>query len=262
MNYTWRIVLTLAGLFLTKRPLGAILGFLLGYYFDWKAAHRQQPSGKRVSENIRNQFLPFLFASLGYVAKSDGRISEAEVDHTEKIMEMYGFDTLTRKQAIEWFKSGSQPDNDYDKRLKDFAAIARFRPDVKKVMLEMLIGMALADGVIHPLEEQALLHIAVTLGVNKRLFQALLDQLKGQQAFRQSAGKSTSDALAEAYTALGVKPADDMATIKKAYRRRMSEHHPDKLMAQGVPEEVIKIATEKSQVIQAAYELICKHREK
>lgn len=259
MGYTWRIVLTLAGLILGKGIKGAVLGFIAGFYFDWRAAHKQT-SGKRVSENIRNQFLPFLFASLGYVAKSDGRISEAEVEHAEKIMQMYGFDILTRKQAIEWFKSGSRPDNDYEQRLKAFAAIARFRPDVKKVMLEMLIGMALADGVIHPGEEKALFDIAVALGVNQRLFRALLDQLKGQQAFRESSGKSQKDTLAEAYAVLGVKPGDDMAVIKKAYRKRMSEHHPDKLMAQGVPEEVIKIATEKSQVIQAAYELICKNK--
>ena len=66
--------------------------------------------------------------------------------------------------------------------------------------------------------------------------------------------------LSEAYKVLGVKETDDDQVIKKAYRKLMSEHHPDKLIAQGVPEEAIKMATEKAQTIQAAYELIKKHR--
>jgi DnaJ like chaperone protein len=40
----------------------------------------------------------------------------------------------------------------------------------------------------------------------------------------------------------------------------MSENHPDKLMARGVPEDMIKIATERSQEIQAAYEMIKRTR--
>jgi len=55
---------------------------------------------------------------------------------------------------------------------------------------------------------------------------------------------------------LGVTPQDSKADIKKAYRRLMSQHHPDKLVSKGLPEEMIKVATEKSQKIRDAYDLL------
>jgi DnaJ like chaperone protein len=48
--------------------------------------------------------------------------------------------------------------------------------------------------------------------------------------------------------------------LKRAYRKLMSENHPDKLIAKGVPEDMVKLATERSQEIQAAYEMVRKHR--
>jgi len=59
-----------------------------------------------------------------------------------------------------------------------------------------------------------------------------------------------------AYKVLGVDASDDKATVKRAYRRLMSQHHPDKLVSKGLPEEMIKLATDKTQHIQKAYELI------
>ncbi|NND89576.1 MAG: DnaJ domain-containing protein, partial [Granulosicoccus sp.] len=69
-------------------------------------------------------------------------------------------------------------------------------------------------------------------------------------------GGSGRLSVRDAYKALGVEPGDDKATIKRAYRRLMSQHHPDKLVSQGLPEEMIKLATDKTQNIQKAYERI------
>jgi len=62
--------------------------------------------------------------------------------------------------------------------------------------------------------------------------------------------------LKEAYAVLGITNAASKAEVKKAYRRQMNEHHPDKLVSKGMPEEMVKMATEKTQEIKAAYELI------
>ena len=75
------------------------------------------------------------------------------------------------------------------------------------------------------------------------------------------AGKANPvDALNEAYKALGVAKDSSDAVIKRAYRKLISQYHPDKLMGQGVPEDMIKMATEQAKEIQLAYDLIKKSR--
>ena len=73
-------------------------------------------------------------------------------------------------------------------------------------------------------------------------------------------GYTSASAIDAAYQALGVSKDDSDAEIKKAYRRLVREYHPDKLMGQGLPEEMIKEATVRSQEIQTAYDLIKKNR--
>ncbi len=261
MTYFGRIIGTILALLAFKNPVGIIIGFAIGYYFDRafsKVIRENQQAPDDDVHDIKVQFLPFLFTALGHLAKVDGRISEAEIHHVEEVMKHYGFDAAARDEAIRCFQEGAKQQNHFDDLLNAFLHAVRNKPDVKKIMLELLISLALADGLIHPKEESLLLKIAIALGVPERVFQLLLNQLKGQQTYSTS---TKENALGEAYKALGVNESDDIDTIKKAYRRLMSEHHPDKLIAQGVPEEAIKIATEKVQVIQSAYELIKKQRQ-
>ena len=75
-----------------------------------------------------------------------------------------------------------------------------------------------------------------------------------QGGYQQSSGPTLSDA----YKVLGVSENDDRNAVKRAYRRLMNEHHPDKLVAKGLPPEMMEMAKEKAQQIQAAYDLICK----
>lgn len=256
-----RIVLTLLFFWLSKNAFVAIVGFYLGLQVDrWfkRISVFVKPVDQKTVDSIKSEFLPFLFRGLGYLAKSDGRISEIEISHVEQLMNRYGFDVTVRAQAISWFKEGANERENFSFRLQEFAAIVANRPDIKKLMLELLIGLAVADGALHQQEEQALLTIAKAFGFNEAVFKLLLGQWRGQTGF----GESKQDTLKDAYQVLGVKETDDFSVIKKAYRRLMSEHHPDKLIAQGVPEEAIKMATEKSQMIQAAYEKIKKQQEK
>ena len=67
-------------------------------------------------------------------------------------------------------------------------------------------------------------------------------------------------ALEEAYKALGVTRDSSDAEIKRAYRKLMSQYHPDKLIGQGVPADMIAMATEQAKEIQLAHELIKKSR--
>jgi DnaJ like chaperone protein len=73
-------------------------------------------------------------------------------------------------------------------------------------------------------------------------------------------GATSESSIADAYKALGLTSESTDQEIKKTYRKLMSQNHPDKLMGQGLPEDMIKVATERSQEIQAAYDYLKKHR--
>ena len=83
----------------------------------------------------------------------------------------------------------------------------------------------------------------------------------GQQQSYAGGGRSAS-ALDTAYAALGVASDATDTEIKRRYRKLMSENHPDKLIAEGVPDELLRVATERAQEITAAYEVIQQARGK
>lgn len=266
-----RIIGLLLGLLAFKNMFGIIVGFLVGWYFD-KAMQQtlrdNRQNGNR--QQVQPLFMQLLFTTMGRLAKSDGRVSEEEISHVENVIKTMGLDANGRQQAIDWFRQGVQQSTDLNALLQDFAQLSRGRLQLRRALLEMLLQQAMIDGQLHPNEEQLLLQVAEALGVPAAAFRLILQQLKAQHNFHQhyqhqgqhNSGAYTvrKDVLAEAYQVLGVQAGDSDAVVKKAYRKRMSENHPDKLIAQGLPEAAIKQATEKSQVIQQAYETIKKHR--
>ena len=131
-----------------------------------------------------------------------------------------------------------------------------------QTLLVFLISLALADGTVDSNEQRVLESVASYLGYRPEQFAHLLSMVEAQSHFHDFTGATVpqQNQLADAYLALGVDSTCGDRELKQAYRRLMSEHHPDKLIARGVPEEMVKLATEKSQEIQAAYELIKNQR--
>ena len=85
-------------------------------------------------------------------------------------------------------------------------------------------------------------------------------QSSGQQRQSQNRTYSHADKLRDAYRILGISESSDAKAVKKAYRKLMNEHHPDKLMSKGLPRQALEIAKRKAQDIQAAYELVKKDK--
>ena len=92
------------------------------------------------------------------------------------------------------------------------------------------------------------------MGFEKYQFDSLLARLRGHANFEDE--NSLTKKLEAAYELLGVNRTCSEQELKKAYRRQMNQHHPDKLVAKGLPDEMIEIATQKTQDIKAAYEII------
>jgi len=238
---------------------GALLGFFVGSSIDRVriyGAGGMNPMRNAIRQAV---FLETIFISMGKLAKADGRVSQEEIDHVEQFMQKMGMTPQHRTQAIAWFKQGASPDFDITPIYDRFMAICGHTRNLKDVLLVYLIVMALADGHFHPAEEALLTDIAGRLGYGRETFQHLLDMVLNQSHF---AGQQADPAAAldDAYKALGVGKESTDAEVKRAYRKLMSQYHPDKLMGQGLPEDMIKMATEQAKEIQVAYDLIKKSR--
>jgi len=129
------------------------------------------------------------------------------------------------------------------------------------MLLVYLIVMALSDGSIDASEEQLLFEIARQLGYSRSEFQNILGMVLNQSHFAGDQPHSAS-ILEDAYKALGVGKESTDQEVKKAYRKLISQYHPDKLIGQGLPEDMIAVATKQAQEVQIAYDLIMKSRTK
>lgn len=242
--------------------IGALLGIMAGHFFDKGVGQAMGFDYGAQRAQLQKLFFETVFKLMGHLAKADGRISEAEVSQAEALMARLGLSAEHRQQAIELFKEGAAADFDLQATVSQFVATGGRSQNLPALLLEFLFSIAMADGELHPAEREVLVKTASILGINGRQFEQLLAMLMAQQGFQQRAGsegfrqQSSADTLREAYQALGVEPGDSDKDIKRAYRKLMSAHHPDKLIAQGVPEDMMKVATEKAQEIQAAYEVI------
>lgn len=281
-----RILGAFFGLFLGG-PIGAIIGFWLGYHFDrgldmnlnTPPPHSEEPPPTPGAQQL---FFQVCFEMMGYLAKSDGRVNEQEIQAARQIMHRLGLTPHQRQSAIAAFTAGKAAHYPWKERLQAFHSVYRYRWPIRQMFLEILLEAAYADGAIHPTERHLLDAIALRLGFSKGRLREIEERLMAEQNFqgffrdqqqqqwgrqqgryqeppRQAASK---DVLSEAYALLGAKASDSDAQVKRAYRKRMSEHHPDKLMAKGLPPDMIRLATEKSQMVQDAYETICRQRER
>lgn len=257
---------------------GAILGFIVGSAFT---AVRMVNGGtlfqSQQQKTLQQEaFVKTVFTLMGALAKADSRVSEAEIAQAETTIESMRFDSESRDQAIAYFKNGSSPDFDLEGTLSYFMEVSGKSAQLKYITVVYLIGIAFADSSIHPAEDKLMRTIASRLGYSEQAYEMLLNMVLGQSQFsrrgqssqgqnynqhrhsnsNRQAPPSSAIELASAYQALGVKAEDSDAVIKKAFRKLISEYHPDKLIGQGVPEDMVAVATQRTQEVQRAYQVI------
>jgi DnaJ like chaperone protein len=256
-----KIIAGLLG-FLVAGPLGLLVGLLVGHNFDKGLAGNLATLKPEQAARVRESFFETTFSVMGHIAKIDGRISAQEVAQAEMVMTQMGLDSSQRQRAIDLFKAGAESEFEVAPTINTFLEHCGKFANLKQTALLYLISLALADGSVHSREREALQGIAFQLGYSAAQFDHLLDMVTAQRSFggNRSSTISAGDQLSAAYRALGVDVACSDRELKTAYRRLMSEHHPDKLIAQGVPENMVKLATERSQDVQSAYEMLKKHR--
>jgi DnaJ like chaperone protein len=210
-------------------------------------------------ERVQAAFFTATFSVMGHIAKADGQVTPDEIKMAEAVMGQLGLDHDARGAAKKLFNEGKSPDFPIDDVLDQFRKEVHRRGTLIQMFLEIQLQAAYADGRLDPAEEQVLAHICQRLGVSLDKLKRLEDMLRhgfGQGGYQAPAQAHKGMTLDDAYAILGVNKGVNDTEVKKAYRRLMSQHHPDKLVAKGLPEEMIADATEKTQQIKDAYEKV------
>ena len=248
-------------------PLGAMIGAMIGHQMDKSSAGRQESFGYDPGSQERTQaaFFTATFSVMGHIAKADGHVSPQEIQLAEQMVSQMRLNKAQRKIAVALFNQGKEDDFILDEVLEQFRRECHRKTTLIQMFIEIQLQAAYADGVKDPAEEQVLRHICSVLGYPHAWLEQLESITFGQQHQYQQSGRSqfvSVEEISNAYKILGVDSQATEAEIKRAYRRLMNQHHPDKLISKGLPEEMVELATDKTQEIRKAYDLIKEQRKK
>ncbi|HET7798378.1 MAG TPA: co-chaperone DjlA [Nevskia sp.] len=220
--------------------------------------------------NVQSQFLDATFAVMGAMCKADGQVSANEIKVAEALFDQLRLSGEAREAAKRAFNRGKAPEFDLDAEVDRFAQVTRGQRVMQQLFLQVQVSAIAADGALHPAEHEMLLRIARRLGLSEHDVTMLEAMLRGGGPFGGGDGGSAGsggshrrndpNALADAYAVIGVPQTASDAELKKAYRLLMSQNHPDKLAAKGLPESMRAMAEEKTRQITAAYDRIEQHR--
>jgi len=204
--------------------------------------------------NIAQQeFIETTFSVMGAVCKADNVVTRDEINTVERVFDMLRMSGSQRELAKAAFGRGKQPGFDVDAMVDRFRTVSRGQRTIVQLFLQLQCMAVAADGQVHEAEHAMLVRIARRLGLSEvdvRRLEALL------RSGGNVPGGDPGDRLEDAYDALGVTSTASDAEVKRAYRKLISENHPDKLAARGLPESMRAVAEERSREINKAYDRI------
>ena len=249
----WTTLLGGAFGFMVGGPIGAFIGASIGSSIGGAPRRHQTgpPPGGYRREQAQLAFFAATFGVMGHVAKADGRVSPEEIRLANHVMSQLGLDRRQRQAARALFDKGKSSVFPLDDVIDQLRSECLRGTNIRRMFLEIQFQAAWADGDIHPDERRILRRIALRLGLSEADFIQL-------ERMMDSGVRSGRDGptIEDAYDTLGVSPDAPDDEVKRAYRRLMSRHHPDKLAARGLPDEMMRAATERTQQIKAAWETV------
>lgn len=259
-----KVIGAILGMILTRNPWGVVAGIFLGHYFDMQSLRGRRSGASADPRTVQEAFFRATFQVMGHTAKSDGRVSEQEIQAARAVMNQFRLGDAEVSLAIELFNEGKAGDFPLAETLNRLGTLLRHRPDLCRMFVQIQVQTALWSGGVHTEARAILRQICGALGVSEfelAQMEAILRMQQyagqyGQGSYGHAQTRSRSDSLRDAYDVLGVTAQASDSEVTKAYRRLMSQNHPDKLAAKGLPESMKTVAEEKTRQIRAAYEAV------
>ncbi|MBK1728983.1 co-chaperone DjlA [Halorhodospira halophila] len=252
-RWSGRILATLGG-WLIAGWSGAVAGLAVGTLIDLWVRLTQVVglvwSGCGLARTQR-LFLGATALTMGHLAKSDGRVSEQEIAAARRVLGELPLDERGRRRAITIFNRGKAPDAPLRPVLGLLRLMGRNRPQELARFLEFQLRVALADGTLDKPRERLLRRVWRQVGVSQADLDARLAQLQ-----RGKVRRGVRLTLDHAYRLLGLSRGASSDEVRQAYRRAISQSHPDRLISRGVSQAELEAAGERTRQIRAAYETI------
>jgi DnaJ like chaperone protein len=260
--------------YLMAGPAGSLFGVLIGNFFDrGLAAHFSRPHWhyrEEKREAVQKIFFEAVFTVIGHIAKADGRISENEIQMAEQLMVEMSLNQKQKILAKNYFTEGKKNTFDLTRIVGLLHNTCNDNEELLKLFMDIQYRAAQVDG-LSANKLQVLNSIFKQLGFaplhqQYRFYEDFGHRSSNSSQKQQNYGSSNQRhynqsqedySLNQSYALLEIKPSASKQEVKRAYRRSISRNHPDKLIAQGLPEQMIKIANDKTQKITKAYEQIC-----
>jgi len=253
------LILIFAGL---GYSIDGIKGLLIGALIGFVLSRMARAGARQGLLPVQSQFLDSTFAVMGALCKADGVVTRDEIRVTEQLFARLQLSPEQKDAAKAAFTRGKAPDFDLEGEVDRFVQSARDGVGMFQLFLQVQLSAVAADGQVHPAEHAMLVRIARRLGLSEldlARLEALLRAAAGGSA--TAGGPPPKQRLDDAYAAIGVTPEASESEIKRAYRKLMSENHPDKLAAKGLPDSMRQLAEERARELNVAYDLIRKARE-
>lgn len=267
VNWVGKLVGGVLGFIVTGgNIIGAAIGAFVGHQFDRGLSPGDRAGGAAGADQFSGAerqavFFETTFLVMGYVAKADGRVTEEEIRAARSIMHRMQLRPEAVRRAIDLFTAGKQSDTNIEPRVRRLRQACGHQPELIQAFLEIQLEIALSQDNISVAERNVLWRIADILGVGRVALAQIEAVLRAQRSFGQGFASPSRDAdLQAAYQALGIDSQATDKEVKTAYRRLMNQHHPDKLVAKGLPDSMMQVAKERTREIRAAYEVIKERR--
>ncbi len=272
MPFIWLIIFVLLFSLILKNSWQFIIGLLISPILY--LALSEKLTKKRIQSNP-TLYLTVVFEVLGHLSKAKGVVTQDDINLARQFMDRLQLDAASRQLAQQSFNRGKASDYPLRSRLRELYFQYRFRRNVLNIFCEQLIQAALVDGKLDEKESQILFIVADEFHIPRQRMVIYIQMMMGSFHFRQEyydnkqnsqhqqsnnyggyQSRSRQSDLQNAYRILGIDSSADIPEIKRAYRKLMNEHHPDKLVSKGLPKEMLEAAKKRAQEIQAAYDLI------